>query len=378
MRQKNKTIILGGAFDPPHVEHINIVINALAELHAEKIILTPSWNSPHKTLSTPFEDRVNMLKNLFRAYEQVEIDEIEKEIGGKNYTVLMLPKLLEKYGEFTYLIGGDSLLLLERWYEFKEILAYPLAVVARGADKSKVIAKIAELRAKYSADITLLCYNGKEVSSGYIRGALELREWNAAKNFLTADNIQYIKECGLYQPRNELVEKVFSTLSERLRVHTINTTLTALAINTNLGLPYEKVFLSAFLHDIAKHTECEENMEIPSDAVGTAVQHQYLGARLAEKNYKITDVDILNAIKYHTTSKAGATTLEKLIYCADMLEKNRVFEGVNELRTLAYIDFDECYRQCIIHSYNYLLSQGAEIYPLTTEAYEEVIKQMNK
>lgn len=46
------------------------------------------------------------------------------------------------------------------------------------------------------------------------------------------------------------------------------------------------------------------------------------------------------AIFWHTTAKADMTLLEKIIYIADYIEPNRDFEGVEELRRLAYEDLD--------------------------------------
>ena len=53
--------IFGGAFDPPHKEHIAIARGIAREYALEKVIFLPSGNSPHKTLETPFSIRAEML-----------------------------------------------------------------------------------------------------------------------------------------------------------------------------------------------------------------------------------------------------------------------------------------------------------------------------
>ena len=62
--------------------------------------------------------------------------------------------------------------------------------------------------------------------------------------------------------------------------------------------------------------------------------------------------------------------LDKLIYLCDMLEGGRNFDGVEELRKIFARDIDECLCAALKHQIDYLESSGAEIYPLTKEAYE--------
>ena len=47
------------------------------------------------------------------------------------------------------------------------------------------------------------------------------------------------------------------------------------------------------------------------------------------------------AIFWHTTGKADMTLLEKILYMADYIEPNRKFDGVDEMRAMAYTDLDK-------------------------------------
>ena len=55
------------------------------------------------------------------------------------------------------------------------------------------------------------------------------------------------------------------------------------------------------------------------------ILHGPVGAWIAEKEFGVTDEDILNAIRYHTTGRAEMCKLEKIIFIADMIEPNRKF-----------------------------------------------------
>ena len=106
----------------------------------------------------------------------------------------------------------------------------------------------------------------------------------------------------------------------------------------------------------------------PPDSVGTEVEHQFYGAYLARTVYGIDDAEVLAAIECHCTGKPDMTALDKLIFCADMLEDKRDFEGVAELRRMIREDFERGFRACLARSYGYLVAKGADIYPLTEVA----------
>lgn len=75
--------------------------------------------------------------------------------------------------------------------------------------------------------------------------------------------------------------------------------------------------------------------------------HQYSGAYLAEHALGVTDPDILNAIRYHTSGRAGMSDLEKLICFSDMLEEGRDYDGVERLRELFKQDINVCAEQAL-------------------------------
>lgn len=78
-----------------------------------------------------------------------------------------------------------------------------------------------------------------------------------------------------------------------------------------------------------------------------------------EKEFNIDDEDILNAIKFHTTGRAGMSDLEKIIYISDMIEPSRNFPGVEDLRKIANIDLEEGMLSCVQHSMAFLIKKTA-------------------
>ena len=85
-----------------------------------------------------------------------------------------------------------------------------------------------------------------------------------------------------------------------------------------------------------------EKYGIINDTVETAntkLLHAKTGAAVARDRFGVPP-EIENAIRWHTTGKPDMTTLEKVLYMADYIEPARDFDGVDELRRLAYIDLD--------------------------------------
>ena len=69
--------------------------------------------------------------------------------------------------------------------------------------------------------------------------------------------------------------------------------------------------------------------------------HSKLAAAILEDKFGVTDEDILNAIRYHTTGRAGMSLLEKIIFVADATEPNRTYEEAEDLNKLAFSDLDQ-------------------------------------
>ena len=364
--------IYGGAFDPPHMEHKRIILEIMREYRLQKVVLVPSGNSPHKDLATPYEARREMVETAFAGMNCV-IDDIECSISGRAYSSEVLPFLKEKYGDITFIIGGDSLLHLDRWHEPQEILKIcPLIVIPRGEEAIGVLKSAADrFVAAWGGSITISkTVRGKKISSSELRAALEIGMDHPALDPVIRP---IIEKYGLYKSHSAMIERVRAALPEKRWDHTCKVVLTGLQLNAELGLPSESVFVACLLHDCMKYSEIVHD-GVPRDTVGTKVMHAFNGAEEARIAYGITDEDVINAIRYHTTGRAGMSTLEKLVYLADMIEPNRHFEGVDELRELTDEDFEDGFAECIRRSYESLQAKGKPIYYLTVECYEYYCK----
>lgn len=369
-----KTIVFGGSFDPVHVEHTNILKAAVRELCADKVIVVPTKNPPHKSASkTPFSDRAEMARIAFSTVSaNVIVDDIENRNDGVNYSSDNLPVLEKKYGKFVYVIGGDSLLALESWHEPEFIVRnFEIAVFDREGYQSAKD-KAAELNEKWNGKIRILEYVGKEVDSHTIRDRLMLK---ADVSGLDENVGRYIKSRNLYSEFFLCVDKAATYLDAKRLVHSKNTALVALSLNRNFcpKIDEDKVLLAGLLHDVGKmydKTELPKKIinAIPSDSIGTPVQHQFVSAEIVKNDFHISDEDVLNAIRFHTTGRENMSQFEKLIYVSDLISYERNFQGVESLRKAVYNDFEKGFITCLTYSRDYVVETGREVYPLTDKA----------
>jgi nicotinate-nucleotide adenylyltransferase len=132
--------IFGGTFDPPHLGHLILAAEALAQLELTRLlwILTPE--PPHKPerAITPLPHRLEMLRRAIEGTPQFELSTIEMQRPGPHYTLETLEKLRIQFpaADFTLLIGGDSLRDLPAWQRPLDVLAacHTIGVMRRPGD----------------------------------------------------------------------------------------------------------------------------------------------------------------------------------------------------------------------------------------------------
>lgn len=368
--------ILGGTFNPVHVEHVALAKNALEELKLDKLFVMPTFISPHKNSApAPAEDRINMLKIAFSGEEKIIVSDYEIQKQGKSYTYLTVEHFKNTFdAKLFFICGGDMLTNFKTWKYPERILnACDLAVFGREEVFTDYEKEKKYFKERFNKDFIRLSYKGNNASSTKIRiySSFGLPLLGIAPNGIE----EYIKQKGLYcgDVYTQFVKKYLP--EKRLR-HTANVINCALNKAKELNLDAEKVRISATLHDCAKyidHTKVK-GFVLPKD-VPAPVVHSFLGAFIAEKYLGVDDQEILDAIRFHTSGKANMTLLSKLIFVADMVEEGRDYEGVEYLRELyEQEDFEKCFVECLKEEFLHLLNKKQRIYVETINAFEYYVK----
>lgn len=99
---------------------------------------------------------------------------------------------------------------------------------------------------------------------------------------------------------------------------------------------------AALLHDVTKELSDAEQLQIfadhgitlrPDEKASPKVWHGMTAALIIPKRYPdFADAELISAVRWHTTGKAGMTLCEALLYLADMIEEGREFADCIALR----------------------------------------------
>ncbi len=376
-----KTAIYGGAFNPVHNEHINIVRAAVEGLGLDRVVIVPTFLSPHKRGALPVKgrERLEMCRRAFASVPQAEISDCEIKRGGISYSYVTCRRFRKLYpdDELFFIIGADMLAGFEFWKEPEEILkCVTLAVCAR-EDGEELNSLIKNFHAKFKREIVKIGYVGKAVSSTRIRALAALGE--DFSHYVPENVRKFIKDNCLYEiPSLRGVKKY---LTESRWKHTVGVAVCAAENSRGAGVCEEDAIIAAALHDCAKYLSLsapELEGFVPPDGVPDTVIHQYSGAYVAEKVFGVNDGGILSAIRYHASGRENMSALEKLIYLSDLLEENRNFEGVESLRRAFKRGLDEGLLKALEHQLKYLKNTGMPVYPLTERAYRYAKENYDK
>ena len=377
------TGIYGGAFDPVHTGHIEVMRLALQQLSLRALVVVPSAAAPHKTTVMPMAERIAMLR-LACAGLPIYVDDIEQGWDGPTYSSVILPALQAKYGPIINIIGGDSIAAMPTWHCPYEVMRFPHAVVTRGAMDSALQQAIDYARTTYGATIRLLDGTPRDCASSAIRLAYRIGAipyaTDVPQSVLDAYGVplsvhDYIVTHGHYHEYAAIVQGVSSVITPQRWAHTQGVARMAMRLNARLGLDEAKVLTAALLHDCAK-SEQDIHPSVPEDIRQyPAVVHAFNGAALAATRYGVTDAEVLDAIRYHTTGRPAMGRLEQLIYLADLCEEGRTYPQAEALRQLALRDFDAGFLAAVQRTRDYLQTQNMAVCPLGEACYQYYIRR---
>ena len=174
-------------------------------------------------------------------------------------------------------------------------------------------------------------------------------------------------------------------LSKKRFIHTLGVVNSAMYLAKKYGANIEDAHLAALLHDCAKEIPLLEMrdlvVDLPCDQDmlhSGALLHGLAGMVLANTQYGVTNPDILEAIRVHTTGKENMSKLDKIIFLADYIEPNRKFPGVNDIRLAAEQSLDAGVLCGFDMTIRHLIDSGDSIYPLTILSRNDLLRHMKK
>ena len=379
-----KIAIYGGSFNPPHLGHVEAARTVASALAPDRLLIVPASVPPHKELadgSPTAQQRLELCRLAFADIPGAEISEMELRREGKSYSYDTVRLLREENpdAQLILVVGTDMLLSFEKWYQFRYLLENcTLAVLARGEDDlDELRAAAAYLRTTYDADVTVLPHEPIAISSETIRERLETR---GGEDYLSDAVYAEIIRHRYYGARPSLPwlrEKVLEHLDEHRVAHVAGCESEAVRLAMHWGEDPELAAEAGILHDITKSLSYNEQLQLcekygiindNSELEAPKLLHAKTGAAMARELFGVSDT-VYEAIRWHTTGKPDMSLFEKILYLADYIEPTRDFEGIDELRELAFSDLDGAMVLGLGMTIDEIRRSGREPYVDTLDAY---------
>lgn len=148
-------------------------------------------------------------------------------------------------------------------------------------------------------------------------------------------------------------------------------------LSTRFGAPVAQAEVAALGHDYAKHMPAAELLAAarsrrlivdPAEEVQPHLLHGAVAAALLAEQGLVTAPPVLDAIRWHTTGRAGMSVLERVIWLADYIEPHRDFPGVAEVRAAAQTDLDRALLMALDQTIRYVLVRGRRLHLYTVHA----------
>lgn len=368
-----KVGIFGGSFDPVHNEHIALAKKAIEQLKLDKLLVVPAYIAPHKKDKklTDGALRLKLCRAAFEKVNKAEVCDYELSCGGTSFSYLTCEHFASAYPEAErfFIIGEDMLYDFPTWRNPQRIVElFNIAVCRRASSLVSLEEKQADFKRAFGKNFVEINYNGKPVSSTEVR--VKARIGDDISELVPSKVNKIICESGAY-----LIPFAKSALvleKEKRAAHSRRVAITAGMAAHKFHIDEYSATLAGIMHDVAKNLKEDSPYLIGfirPDGVPDKILHQFSGAYVAERAFGVTDEDVLNAIRYHTTGREAMSPLEKLIYLADMVEPKREFEGVDEIRAAFGRDLDEAMYLALKRTTEFLDEEGGCIYPLTLSAY---------
>lgn len=186
--------------------------------------------------------------------------------------------------------------------------------------------------------------------------------------------------------REALIEAVSTQMPDKRWKHTLGVMESSIKLAERYGADPVRAEEAAILHDVAKYWPVDSMKEIIEQNGLSAellrhdkqLWHAEVGAFVAERDYGITDPEVIAAIRFHTSGRVGMSLLEKIVCLADYIEPGRDFPGVENIRKLAKVSLEEGLVAGFDSTISLLLEKRRIIFPLTVLARNDLVRLLEE
>ena len=190
-----------------------------------------------------------------------------------------------------------------------------------------------------------------------------------------------------------LENKLQKTLTPKRYLHTLGVAYLSAALAMRHGVNHRVALVAGLLHDCAKHYPDDELQEKCKQLHLDVSEHELrlpqllhapYGAYLAQAEYKITDLNIIHAIRNHTVGRPEMSKLEQIVFLADYMEPERTQTtnpDLDELRHIAFQDLNKATYLVLENTLRYFETTKQDTAPetyQTSQYYKEIMEETMK
>ena len=185
-------------------------------------------------------------------------------------------------------------------------------------------------------------------------------------------------------PKSIEIQKYLSDkLSEKRYRHVLSVQEMSVDLAHVHGANVWHANLAALLHDSAKWMSTQElHTEIkrygirldPVEEQNPSLLHPFIGVKIAIERFSVTELEVLEAIRNHTTGSPSMGIIAQILYVADFAEPTRTHQEVDVVRELAYTDLERAVHHVARREIVYLLEKGVLIHPNTLHTYNSTLE----
>ncbi len=170
-------------------------------------------------------------------------------------------------------------------------------------------------------------------------------------------------------------------LSYERYAHSLSTAETAEKLCINFGIDPVKGYFTGLVHDIAREYD---NDEIINTCVekGEKVHeweerepvllHGKAGAGILKNDFSVSDEEILDAVRLHTTGAPGMSSLAKILFISDYIEPCRKHITEEYLENLDFSDMNIMLKTVLESIIEYMKSRGGKPSDISIELLKEL------
>ena len=182
----------------------------------------------------------------------------------------------------------------------------------------------------------------------------------------------------------EEIRRDVGRLSRGLCEHILRVEEIAVGLAEVHGVDAQKARVGALLHDLARARRPEELLAMAEGfgiGVGALEErmpiflHGPIAASLARERYGVEDPEILEAVRAHTTGRAGMGPVARVVFLADKLDptKDRRYPFNSEVREVARSDLDQAIRLFLDGDISGHVGRGGVVHPGSVELRNELV-----